>query len=176
MAVTTNTEISGVGGVNVVGTSSVSGGGIVGAPWKITDGYPLMVAPDSSTGVTFTQQGGSSGFTTGFSEVDSLKCADILTGAGFWTEINIPAFSRQNTNGRFCLLVKIDDVSKLNNAAVYLGTAGYVDLFIADYNVTTRLDRQYSGWMLISPELPGGPGAFKWTASGGAPNFPTAAA
>lgn len=141
--------------------------------WRVVDGYPLLVAPDSSSGVTFTQQGGSTGFATGYGVVDDLKVTSITTGPGFWTEVNVPAFSRTVTNGRLCLLIKIDDISKLTNVAIYLGTAAYANFYFGDYNVTSRLDRQYNGWMVIAPELQTGAGAFKWSIGGGTPDFAT---
>lgn len=175
-SVLTGSQITG-GAVSVAAVTS--GGDILLAngnvrpaeTWRVVDGYPLLVAPDSSSGVTFTQQGGSTGFTTGYGVVDDLKVASITTGAGFWTEVNVPAFSRQVTNGRLCLLIKIDDISKLTNVAIYLGTAGYTNFYFGDYNVTSRLDRQYNGWMVISPELQTGSGAFKWSIGGGTPAF-----
>lgn len=153
-----------------LGQSPVSGGGL-SETWRVLDGYPLLVAPDASSGITFTQQGGSSGSLTGYAVVDNLKVASITTGPGFWTEVNIPTFSRLVTYGLLCLLVKVDDISKLTNMAIYLGTSGYTNLYIADYDVTTRFDRQYSGWMVVSPELQAGSGAFKWAIGGGAPDF-----
>ncbi len=144
-----------------------------GASWKVTDGYPLICAPTSSSGVTFAQQASSTGFATGYSTTDGLLTADMTTGAGFWSEMNIPAFSRTITSGRLHLLIKIDDISKLTNIAIYLGTAAYANFYLADYNVTSRLDRQYSGWIVVAPELPSGAGAFKWAVGGGTPDFAT---
>lgn len=139
-------------------------------------GKPIAANIQSGSGITVSGQSGNTP-TIEYVQRDGMMGIKITTVAGFFGEVNFPAFSDTVAGGKLSCLIEVHDCSSLNAYTFYLGDAGYSNFVTTGMSVGGIAGGQFNGFHVLCPEATAANARLNasafWVVGGGAPVFGT---